>query len=107
MREKGDRAGGSAVGRGQYRASAKCVVGHLAGGVSHFSRHVSTCCHEVLLLILPQQLNLKMIEAVIDCGVLLCAAVCCCCVQVVKVLNLEEGGAFTVSSADTILEALA
>lgn len=27
--------------------------------------------------------------------------------QVVKVLNLEEGGAFTVSSADTILEALA
>eukprot|EP00879_Flechtneria_rotunda_P001914 GHRR01002087.1.p1 GENE.GHRR01002087.1~~GHRR01002087.1.p1 ORF type:complete len:197 (+),score=66.25 GHRR01002087.1:186-776(+) len=26
--------------------------------------------------------------------------------QVVKVLNLEEGGAFTVSSADTILEAL-
>lgn len=28
-------------------------------------------------------------------------------VQVVKVLNLEEGGAFTVSSADTILEALA
>lgn len=27
--------------------------------------------------------------------------------QVVKVLNLEEGGAFTVSSADAILEALA
>ncbi len=27
--------------------------------------------------------------------------------QVVKVLNLEEGGAFTVSSADTIMEALA
>ena len=26
--------------------------------------------------------------------------------QVVKVLNLEEGGAFTVSSADAILEAL-
>jgi hypothetical protein len=26
--------------------------------------------------------------------------------QVVKVLNLEEGGAFTVSSADNILEAL-
>lgn len=26
--------------------------------------------------------------------------------QVVKVLNLEEGGAFTVSSADTIMEAL-
>jgi peroxiredoxin len=29
-----------------------------------------------------------------------------CPTQVVKVLNLEEGGAFTVSSADTILEAL-
>jgi hypothetical protein len=27
--------------------------------------------------------------------------------QVVKVLNLEEGGAFTVSSADAIMEALA
>jgi peroxiredoxin len=27
--------------------------------------------------------------------------------QVVKVLNLEEGGAFTISSADSILEALA
>jgi hypothetical protein len=26
--------------------------------------------------------------------------------QVVKVLNLEEGGAFTVSSADAIMEAL-
>jgi hypothetical protein len=29
------------------------------------------------------------------------------CSQVVKVLNLEEGGAFTVSSADAIMEALA
>lgn len=27
--------------------------------------------------------------------------------QIVKVLNLEEGGAFTISSADEILEALA
>lgn len=32
---------------------------------------------------------------------------CFCVLQVVKVLNLEEGGAFTVSSADTIMEALA
>lgn len=30
----------------------------------------------------------------------------CLLLQVVKVLNLEEGGAFTVSSADTIMEAL-
>jgi peroxiredoxin len=27
--------------------------------------------------------------------------------QIIKVLNLEEGGAFTMSSADEILEALA
>jgi hypothetical protein len=60
------------------------------------------------VLLEAARMHLACVSCAVLCRFHLCCDVLRCAVllQVVKVLNLEEGGAFTVSSADAIMEAL-